>query len=405
MSTDETVRQGTQAIWGGEQGERIAGATQVPVVHSVAFGYDDLDHWRDVALGNAAGDIYSRNTNPTVRVFEEKIRLLEGAEAATSFATGMAAISATLFALLSPGDRVVSVKDTYGGTNRLFLDYLPRFGIDVALCETVDQDGILAEIDKGCQLVYLETPTNPTCKIVDIQLLARHAEAQGAVVVVDNTFATPINQNPLTLGADLVVHSATKYLGGHADALGGALCGSDELVAKIFAYREVNGAALSPDAAYFLLRGMKTLHLRVERQTANATEVARFLDGHPLIEKVFYPGLPSHANHEVARRQMRGFGGMLSFQLQGGFEAVKRFLPQLRFAHRAANLGAVETTVAPPRTGSHVELTEAERAAMGIPEALVRYSAGIEDVHDLIADLDQALTATAAGRTEHLASV
>ena len=405
MSTDETVRQGTQAIWGGEQRERIAGATQVPVVHSVAFGYDDLDHWRDVALGNAAGDIYSRNTNPTVRVFEEKIRLLEGAEAATSFATGMAAISATLFALLSPGDRVVSVKDTYGGTNRLFLDYLPRFGIDVALCETVDQDSILAEIDKGCQLVYLETPTNPTCKIVDIQLLARHAEAQGAVVVVDNTFATPINQNPLTLGADLVVHSATKYLGGHADALGGALCGSDELVAKIFAYREVNGAALSPDAAYFLLRGMKTLHLRVERQTANATEVARFLDGHPLIEKVFYPGLPSHANHEVARRQMRGFGGMLSFQLQGGFEAVKRFLPQLRFAHRAANLGAVETTVAPPRTGSHVELTEAERAAMGIPEALVRYSAGIEDVHDLIADLDQALTATAAGRTEHLASV
>ena len=405
MSTDETVRQGTQAIWGGEQRERIAGATQVPVVHSVAFGYDDLDHWRDVALGNAAGDIYSRNTNPTVRVFEEKIRLLEGAEAATSFATGMAAISATLFALLSPGDRVVSVKDTYGGTNRLFLDYLPRFGIDVALCETVDQDSILAEIDKGCQLVYLETPTNPTCKIVDIELLARHAEAQGAVVVVDNTFATPINQNPLTLGADLVVHSATKYLGGHADALGGALCGSDELVAKIFAYREVNGAALSPDAAYFLLRGMKTLHLRVERQTANATEVARFLDGHPLIEKVFYPGLPSHANHEVARRQMRGFGGMLSFQLQGGFEAVKRFLPQLRFAHRAANLGAVETTVAPPRTGSHVELTEAERAAMGIPEALVRYSAGIEDVHDLIADLDQALTATAAGRTEHLASV
>jgi len=405
VSTDETVRQGTQAIWGGEQRERIAGATQVPVVHSVAFGYDDLDHWRDVALGNAVGDIYSRNTNPTVRVFEEKIRLLEGAEAATSFATGMAAISATLFALLSPGDRVVSVKDTYGGTNRLFLDYLPRFGIDVALCETVDQDSILAEIDKGCQLVYLETPTNPTCKIVDIQLLARHAEAQGAVVVVDNTFATPINQNPLTLGADLVVHSATKYLGGHADALGGALCGSDELVAKIFAYREVNGAALSPDAAYFLLRGMKTLHLRVERQTANATEVARFLDGHPLIEKVFYPGLPSHANHEVARRQMRGFGGMLSFQLQGGFEAVKRFLPQLRFAHRAANLGAVETTVAPPRTGSHVELTEAERAAMGIPEALVRYSAGIEDVHDLIADLDQALTATAAGRTEHLASV
>jgi len=403
VSKDDEPRQATLSIWGGEEGLRIAGATQVPVVSSVAFGYDDLDHWRDVALGNAEGDIYSRNTNPTVRVFEEKIRLLEGAEAATSFSTGMAAISATLFALLKPGDRVVSVKDTYGGTNRLFLDYVPRVGIDVKLCDTSDQDRILAEIDAGCQLVYLETPTNPTCKIMDIELLARRAKAQGAVVVVDNTFATPINQNPLTLGADLVVHSATKYLGGHADALGGALCGSAELVARVFAYREVNGATLHPDSAYMLLRGMKTLQLRIERQNANAMEVARFLDAHDLVEHVFYPGLPGHANHDVARRQMRGFGGMLSFQLKGGFETVKDFAPRLRFAHRAANLGAVETTVAPPRTGSHVELTEQERAAMGIPEALVRYSAGIEDSRDLLADLDQALTYAARRHTKHLA--
>ncbi len=393
MSQDNEPRAATKAVWGGEEGVRIAGATQVPVVHSVAFGYDDLDVWRDVALGRAEGHIYSRNTNPTVRAFEEKIRLLEGAEAAMSFSTGMAAISATLFSLLAPGDRVVSVKDTYGGTNRLFLDYLPRFGIEVALCDTGDQAGIVAAIDAGCRLVYLETPTNPTCKILDIELLARHAKAQGATVVVDNTFATPINQSPLTLGADLVIHSATKYLGGHADALGGALCGAKELVAKVFAYREVNGAALHADAAYLLLRGMKTLALRVERQSSNAMAVARFLDTHPLVERVFYPGLPGHPNHEVARRQMRAFGGMLSFQIQGGFEAVKEFLPRLRFAHRAANLGAVETTVAPPRTGSHVELTEQERAAMGIPEALVRYSAGIEDVNDLIADLDQALAA------------
>ncbi|MCO5173358.1 MAG: cystathionine gamma-synthase family protein [Trueperaceae bacterium] len=393
MSEENGPQAATAAVWGGEEGVRIAGATQVPVVHSVAFGYDDLDHWRDVALGRADGHIYSRNTNPTVRAFEEKIRLLEGAEAATSFSTGMAAISATLFALLAPGERVVSVKDTYGGTNRLFLDYLPRFGIEVALCETDDQAGIVAAIDAGCKLVYLETPTNPTCKILDIELLARHAKAQGATVVVDNTFATPINQSPLALGADLVVHSATKYLGGHADALGGALCGAAGLVAKVFAYREVNGAALHADAAYLLLRGMKTLALRVERQSANAMAVARFLDAHPRVERVFYPGLPSHPNHAVAARQMRAFGGMLSFQLVGGFEAVKAFLPRLRFAHRAANLGAVETTVAPPRTGSHVELTEQERAAMGIPEALVRYSAGIEDVRDLIADLEQALAA------------
>lgn len=386
----------TLAIWGGEESELIAGATQVPVVNSVAFGYDDLDHWRDVALGNAEGHIYGRNTNPTTAVFEEKIRLLENAEAATSFATGMAAISATLFSLLKPGDRVVSVKDTYGGTNRLFLDYVPRFGIEAALCDTEDTAQILAEIDAGCRVVYLETPTNPTCKVLDIELLAGRAKAQGAVVVVDNTFATPINQNPLALGADLVVHSATKYLGGHADALGGALCGSRELVERVFRYREVNGATLHPEAAYMLLRGMKTLALRVERQNETAMKVARFLDSHAFVERVFYPGLESHPNHDVARRQMRGFGGMLSFQLKSDFEAVKAMLPRLRFAHRAANLGAVETTVAPPRTGSHVELSEQERSAMGIPETLVRYSAGIEDAGDLIEDLSQALAYAAA---------
>ncbi|MBX3143785.1 MAG: cystathionine gamma-synthase family protein [Trueperaceae bacterium] len=397
MNEDPTT-QATLSVWGGEGGELIAGATQVPVVHSVAFGYDDLDLWRDVSLGRAPGHIYGRNTNPTTAVFEEKLRLLEGAEACTSFATGMAGISATLFALLSPGQRVVSVKDTYGGTNRIFLDYLPRFGIQATLCETHDEAQILAAIDAGCDLVYLETPTNPTCKVLDIALLAKRAKAQGAVVVVDNTFATPINQSPLRLRADLVIHSATKYLGGHADALGGALCGNAELVERVFRFREITGATIAPDSAYMLLRGMKTLHLRVARQNENAMRIARYLDAHDFVERVFFPGLESHPNHEVAKRQMRGFGGMLSFQLKGDFEAVKDLLPRLKFAHRAANLGAVETTVAPPRTGSHVELTTEERAAMGIPETLIRYSAGIEDADDLIADLEQALSATAATR-------
>ena len=391
MSKNERADRATLSVWGGEEGVRIAGATQVPVVHSVGFGYDDVDRWRDVALEREEGHIYGRNTNPTTEVFENKIRLLEGAEAATSFSTGMAAISNTLFALLSPGDRVVSVKDTYGGTSRMFLEWVPKFDIEVALLDTTDTDGILEAIDGGCKMVYLETPTNPTCKIMDIEALAKRAKAQGAVVVVDNTFATPINQNPLELGADLVIHSATKYLGGHADALGGALCGSEELVDRVFRFREVNGATLHPDAAYMLLRGMKTLELRIERQNATAMAVARHLDAHPFVRQVFYPGLEAHPNHDVAKRQMRGFGGMLSFQLEGDFDAVKTFLPQLRFAHRAANLGAVETTVAPPRTGSHVELTEEERAAMGIPETLVRYSAGIENVDDLLEDLDRAL--------------
>ncbi len=396
---DSAPKQSTLTVWAGEEGVRIAGATQIPVVHSVSFGYDDLDHWRDVALGNAEGHIYGRNTNPTTAVFEEKIRILEDAEAATSFATGMAAISNTLYTLLAPGDRVVTVKDTYGGTNRVFLDWLPRMGVDVAMCDTQDEEAILAAIDEGLALLYLETPTNPTCKILDIEKLAARAKAKGATVVVDNTFATPINQSPLALGADLVVHSATKYLGGHADALGGALCGSEELVQRVFGYREINGATLHPEAAYLLIRGMKTLQLRIERQNASAARIAAFLEAHPAVERVFHPSLASHPGHDVAARQMRGFGGMLSFELVGGFDAVRTFLPKLRFAHRAANLGAVETVVAPPRTGSHVELTEAERAAMGIPEALVRYSTGIEDVVDLEADLERALEGVAAGRT------
>lgn len=384
---------GTLAVWAGEEAYLMQGATQVPVVHSVSFGYKDVDQWLRVALGEEEGHIYGRNTNPTVHAFEEKVRLMEGAEAATSAATGMGIISSTLFALLSPGDRVVSIKDTYGGTNVIFTEFLPRFQIDVTLCDTTDHHSIEAEIAKGCQVLYLESPTNPTVKIVDLARLAQSGHAVGGTVIVDNTFATPINQNPLQLGADLVLHSATKFLGGHADALGGVICGSQDLIKRIFHFREINGATLHPMAAYLLLRGMKTLHLRVRQQNENAMQIARFLDAHPGVEKVFYPGLDTHENHDIARRQMRGFGGVLSFILKGNsFDAVRRFLPRLRYAHAAANLGAVETIVGPPATTSHVECTQEEREAMGIPESLIRYSVGIEDSADLIADLQQALS-------------
>lgn len=382
---------GTLAVWAGEEGPLWQGATQVPVVLSVGYGYHDVETWYEVALGRRPGHIYSRNTNPTVAVFEEKVRMLEGAEAATSFSTGMAAISGTLYTLLSPGDRVVSIKDTYGGTNKIFLEFLPRMGVEVVLCDTDNHEEIEREVAKGCRVLYLETPTNPTLKVLDIARLAKAAHQVGAVVVVDNTFATPINQNPLKLGADLVVHSATKFLGGHADALGGVVCGRAELIKEIYHYREINGAALDAMSAYLLLRGLKTLHLRIQRQNENAMRIARFLQDHPVVEAVYYPGLETHAQHAVARRQMRGYGGILSFTLKGGFEAVRAFLPHLKRAHRAANLGAVETTVGIPRTTSHVESTPEERRAMGIPEGLVRYSAGIEDAADLIADLEQAL--------------
>lgn len=387
-----TASRETQCLWAGEEEYLLQGATQVPVVHSVSFGYKDLDEWQAVALGEKPGHIYGRNTNPTVHAFEEKIRILEGAEAATSAATGMGIISAALFTLLSPGKRVVSVKDTYGGTNLIFQEFLPRFNVDVALCDTTDHEQIESEIRNGCDVLYLESPTNPTTKVMDIARLAAAGKNAGATVIVDNTFATPINQNPLDLGADLVLHSATKFLGGHADALGGVICGRQELIKAIYHYREINGATLHPMAAYLLLRGMKTLALRIERQNASAMAVAAFLEGHDKVGRVFYPGLESHPGHETAKQQMRGYGGMLSFMLaDDDYDAVKRFMPKLKFAHAAANLGAVETIVGPPATTSHVECTAEERAAMGIPESLIRYSTGIESVDDLIADLDQAL--------------
>ncbi len=387
---------GTLAVWAGEEQKNLwEGSTQVPIVHSVSYGYRDLDHWYEVAVGKSEGHIYSRNTNPTVAVFEEKMRQLEDAEAATSFSTGMAAISNTLYTLLKPGDRVVSVKDTYGGTNEIFTHFLPRLEVEVQLCNTTDHEEIEDQVQKGCQVLYLETPTNPTLKVLDIQRLAAAGKQAGAVVVVDNTFATPVNTQPLPLGCDLVLHSATKFLGGHADALGGVVCGRKELIEKIFRYREINGATLHPMAAYLHIRGLKTLALRVQRQNENALRIARWLKNHPLVADVYYPGLKSHPGYEIARKQMRGFGGVLSFFLEGDFEAVRIFLPLLKYAHVAANLGPVETVAGPPRTTSHVEVTPEQRAAMGIPESLIRYSVGIENVEDLIADLDQALNQTA----------
>ncbi|MBT4641746.1 MAG: cystathionine gamma-synthase family protein [Deltaproteobacteria bacterium] len=390
---NKSIGKGTCSVWAGEEESLMQNATQVPVVHSVSFGYKDVLQWQQVALGEQKGHIYSRNTNPTVDVFENKICQLENAEKATSASTGMGIIHSTLFSFLVPGQRVVSVKDTYGGTNKIFTEFLPRINVEVTLCNTTDHEAIEAEVAKGCDLLYLETPTNPTIKIIDLDRLARAGKKIGAIVVVDNTFATPINQQPLALGADLVLHSATKFLGGHADAMGGVVCGNKELIDQIYHYREINGATLDPMSAYLLLRGMKTLALRIERQNQSAFEIAKYLDSHPKIEKVFYPGLESHEGHQIAKKQMTGFGGMLSFILkENTFEAVGTVLAHLKFAHSAANLGSVETIVGPPATTSHVECSKEEREAMGIPESLIRYSTGIEDINDLVDDLGNALS-------------
>jgi cystathionine gamma-synthase len=382
---------GTAAVWAGEDGVIANGALTTPIYNSVAFAYRDLDEWQDVATGKTDGYIYSRNTNPSVAVLEEKIRILEGAEAATSFATGMAAISNTLYTFLTPGKKVVSVKDTYGGTSRLFLDFLPLINVEVKLVDTTNHEALEAEIAKGCDLLYLETPTNPTLKIIDIVRLVAAAKKVGAIVVVDNTFATPINQNPIALGADLVIHSATKFLCGHSDAMGGLLAGKKDLVQKVFRYREITGGSLQAYPAYMIARGMKTLELRIERQNASALRVAQYLLTHNKVSKVFYPGLDVHEGHEIAARQMRGFGGILSFSLDGSYDLVKKFLPSLKLVHLAASLGSVSTLAGPPCTTSHVELTEVQRALLGIPESLIRYSVGIENCDDLLNDLEHAL--------------
>lgn len=385
---------GTKAVWAGEKDYLVHGATQIPVIPSVAFGYDDMDEWYEVAVGRKKGHIYGRNTNPTVQAFEDKVKILEGANAATSFSTGMAAISNTLYTFLTPGDRVVSIKDTYGGTNKIFTEFLPKMGIDVVLCDTGDHEAIEEEVAKGCSILYLESPTNPTVKITDIKRMAQAGKKAGAIVVVDNTFATPVNQNPLALGVDLVLHSATKFLGGHADALGGVVCGLDEqLIKKIYHYREINGATMDPWAAYLIVRGMKTLSLRMKKQEENALALAQYLQSVSIVEDVYYPGLETHPNHDIAKEQMKGFGAMLSFAVKGGVDTVRELLPRLQFSHRAANLGAVETTVGPARTTSHVECTPEERAAMGIPEGLIRVSCGIEDTTDILDDFKQAFQA------------
>ena len=354
-----SIKPETQSVWGGEIEVFPHGATQTP----------------------------------TVKVLEEKIRILEGAEAATSFSSGMAAISNTLFANLSSGDRVVAGKDTYGGTSKLFFEFLPQYDIEVVLCDTADHDQIEEEINKGCQLLYLETPTNPTLKIQNIKRLSNMGKKVGSLIVVDNTLATPINQNPLALGADLVVHSATKFLCGHSDALGGLVCGDKEKIEKIFHFREINGATLDPNAAYLIIRGMKTLALRMERHNSNAMELANWLSEYPKIDSVFYPGLETNSGYTTAVDQMKGFGGVLSFSLSGQEDLIPNFITKLTFANAAAHLGSVDTIVGPPKTTSHVENTIEERSALGIPENIIRCSIGIENIDDIKRDFLRALEA------------
>jgi len=365
----------------------------VPVALTSTYGFEDSAEIRDHFEGKVEREEYGRYGNPTVRVAETKLAALDSAEDAALFGSGMAAISTTLLALLKQGQHLVLTADCYRRTRQLVTTILPNYGITADLVDASDEAALERAIAPGKTRVLLsESPTNPYLRVCDVARLARLRDRhRGLKLVIDSTFATPVNQRPLEQGADLVIHSATKYLGGHNDLLAGSVSGASGLVSVIRDLRGVLGPILDPHSAYLLLRGMKTLDLRVRRQNASALELARWLSTHPSVERVYYPGLESHPDHALASRQMTGFGGVVSFLLRGDAGATSRCLDLLRVFTIAPSLGGVESLIEQPALMSFYEMTSEQRAAIGIPDNLVRMSVGLEDVADLRGDLERAL--------------
>lgn len=378
----------TTAIHGARRPERNAGATTPPIFQTSNFRFPaefseapDADSTR----------IYTRYTNPTNEVAAELVRRLEGAEAAHVFASGMGAIASTLLTFLNAGDEVVALSDLYGGTLDLLHTLLPRYGVAVRWVPP-NFDGDPAHfLGPKSRVLMLESPTNPTLRVVDLEAWSRAADAVGAHVVVDNTFATPINQHPLRWGADVVVHSASKYLGGHSDIIAGAAAGSEELIARVQATARLLGPSLDPFAGFLLTRGIRTLPLRVARQNENGRKVAEALVRHPRVERVHYPGFGGPVQEQLASRQMAGRGGMVTIVVRGGLEGAKRFLHGLKLVQVAASLGGVESLASLPKETSHAHLNDEELAARGISPGMVRLSLGIEEPDDLLRDLSEAL--------------
>jgi methionine-gamma-lyase len=337
--------------------------------------------------------LYTRYANPTVRELEEALAAVEGAPAALALSSGMAAMTTALLSLVGSGDEVLASASLYGGTARLLTGLLPRLGISARFVPTAELERVDRVAGPRSRVLVLESPTNPTLDVVDLRAACESAHACSLVVVADNTFATPHLQQPLALGADLVMHSLTKALAGHSDVIGGALAGPVERIEAARSAMKVLGGCMDPHAAFLVLRGLKTLHLRVERQCENALALARRLEGHPAVRRVLYPGLASHPGHAVARRQMRAFGGMVTLVLEGGLPAAERFYDRLGVVARAASLGGVESLASLPVHTSHHGLPEEKLREAGIDPGMVRLSMGVEDADDLVADVEQALSA------------
>lgn len=343
--------------------------------------------------GEVPGNVYSRYTNPTVRSFEERLAALEGAEQAVGFATGMAAITAVVMSLCSAGDHVLVSQSVFGSTISLFEKYFKRFGIEVDYVPLADVGGWERAIKPNTKLLFVESPSNPLAELVDITALSAVAKSAGAMLVVDNCFSTPALQQPLVLGADIVVHSATKFIDGQGRCMGGAVCGRSKEMNEVLGYLRTAGSTLSPFNAWIFLKGLETLNLRMRAHCASAQVLAEWLEAQDGIEKVHYSGLASHPQHELAKRQTKGFGAVVSFEVKGGKEGAWRFIDATRLISITANLGDSKTTITHPATTSHGRLSPAEREAAGIRDSLIRVAVGLEDVGDLQADLARGLAA------------
>ena len=388
----------TLAVHGGEERRKPYDSITTPIVCSATYAFQDTAEIARYFEGELEREEYGRYGNPTVRAAERKIAALEGAEDCALFATGMAAVTTTMFELLKSGDHVILTSDCYRRTRQFVRAFLSRYGVAHTLVEPGDSAGLAAAVQPGkTRLIVSESPTNPYLRVADLRALAEVRDRfRGINLLIDSTFATPMNQRALELGADLSIQSCTKYLAGHNDVLAGAISGRAPLIAAIRDLRGVLGGNLDPHAAYLLVRGLKTLSLRVERQNRTALQVAQWLESQRGVLRVFYPGLPSHPDHAVAREQMKGFGGVVSFLLEGGLREASRFVDACKLATIAPSLGAVETLIEQPALMSYFELTTQEREAIGIHDSLIRLAVGIEDVEDLIADLSQALDASGA---------
>ena len=384
---------GTTAIHAGTL-KNLYGTLAMPIYQTSTFIFDSAEQGgRRFAL-EEAGYIYTRLGNPTTTVLENKIAALEEGEAAVATSSGMGAISSTLWTVLKAGDHVVTDKTLYGCTFALMCHGLTRFGIEVTFVDTSNLDEVKNAMKENTRVVYLETPANPNLKIVDLEALSKLAHTNpNTLVIVDNTFATPYMQKPLKLGADIVVHSVTKYINGHGDVIAGLVITNKELADQIrfVGLKDMTGAVLGPQDAYYIIRGMKTFEIRMERHCKNAKKVVEFLNKHPKIERVYYPGLETHPGHEIAKKQMKDFGAMISFELKGGFEAGKTLLNSLKLCSLAVSLGDTETLIQHPASMTHSPYTKEEREAAGITDGLVRLSVGLENVEDIIADLKQGL--------------